>query len=233
MSLKSMLRLTLAMGLCLVLGCAKFPLSGGSDTKRLRFIIRFNSAINPNYVYIVAINDANDETGVQGGPIPVIAPPWGNGFVAGKATHFIVFGNFPGTGGGYLIYKFTDPNLVNYVPIGLPVSYVIPDFDDDTLEFEIDLAQIRPPPADAKDIFALQVNILTMDRVPTDPGDTNPKIWDAFGNSTDPLSINDYITIDVTIDRTYSNADLNIEPTGDTSLPPIDIVDFSIQIRSP
>lgn len=215
-----------------LLGCAKFP-TGGQEffTKRLHFTIEMNAPINPNYVYIVAINDGDDLTGSQGGPIPVIAPPWGNGFVAGKCTHFVSYGAFQG-GPGYLLYKFTDENLLTYVQVGLPVSYVIPDAESNRLEFEIDLSQLRPPPEDANEIKALQINILTMDRVPA-ADDTNPKFWDAFGLSTDPNSINDYITIDVRVDRIYSNSDLNIEPEGDVQDPSLDIVDWQIEIRSP
>lgn len=224
----------IALVICvLALGCARFPSGGGGIfTKRLLFTIRLAGPVNPNFVYIVAINDADDITGQNGGPIPVIARPWGNGFVAGRATHFVRYDGFL-PNGGYAVYKFTDlQNLLTYFQTGIPVNFVTPAPGDDTLFFEIDATQLRPDPNQALMIRALQVNLLTMDRVPTDPNDPNPKFWDALGDSRLPGSINDFITIDTTTDRIYRNSDLNIEPSGDTTDPGLDIVDWTIEIRT-
>lgn len=223
-------------GICillLLLGCAKFPThGGGTRTKRLKFIVKLAGPVNPNYVYVVAINDANDLTGQNGGPIPVVAPPWGNGFVAGKATHFVRYDGFQG-GGGYAIYRFTDLEfLLSWILTGIPVFFITPGQDSDELIFDLDLTQIRPNPEQALLIRALQINILTMDRVPIDPNDTRPKFWDALGDSRDPTSINDFITIDLSIDRFYRNSDTNLEPRGDVNDPSLDIVDWSIEIRT-
>lgn len=216
----------------LIPGCAKFPPGPpGGGGKRLHFRIWLDGPVNPNYVYIVAIRDGDDLTGSGGGPIPVVRPPWGNGFCAGKATHFVRYDGFQIN--GYALFQFTDlQNLLTYVQIGVPVNYVIPGPTDALLDFEIDLAQLRPPPLNPNDIQALQVNLMTMDRVPTDPHDPNPKFWDALGDSRDPSSIDDYITINVTVDRTYRNSDTNIEIRGDAPSPDLDIVDWTIQIRS-
>lgn len=221
-----------ALALFLAFGCARFPTGGGGGfTKRFRFTIRLAAPVNPQYVYIVAINDADDLTGQNGGPIPVIQRPWGNGFVAGRATHFVRYDGFL-PNGGYGVFRFTDlVNLLTYFQTGVPVNFLTPGPGDDTLFFEIDATQLRPDPMQAVLIRALQVNILTMDRVPTDPNDPNPKTWDALGDSRDPQSINDYITIDTTTNRIYRNADLQIEPPQDTPDPSLDIVDWTIEIR--
>jgi len=225
-------RILIGCGLFGRLGCAKFPDSGSQQgTRRLIFTIEMASEINPDFVYIVAIRDADDLTG-QEGPIPVIAPPWGNGFVAGKATHFVRFsGDQPS--GGYGFYRFTDTqNLSSWIFVGVPVSFQPPGAGERTLRFELDLTQLRPNPSDALNIQALQVNILTMDRVPTDPNDRDPKTWDALGNSRDINEISSYLTIFMTPDRIYRNSDSNLEPEGDTNDPRLDIVDWTIEVRS-
>jgi hypothetical protein len=212
-------------------GCARFPGGGGVFTKRVRFILRLAGPVNPNYVYIFAINDADDLTGANGGPIPVVAPPWGNGIVSGRCTHFIRYDGFL-PNGGYAIYKFTDTTLLTYFQTGIPVAFVTPAPGEDRLDVEIDLTQIEPDPVQALAIQALQINLLTMNRVITNPNDPGPKFWDALGDSTQPGSINDFITIDVTTDRIYRNSDLNLEPSGDVADPSLDIVDWTIEIRS-
>jgi hypothetical protein len=218
--------------LAFVFGCAKFPEGGGGVfTKRFRFVIRLAAPVNPNYVYIFAINDADDITGEHGGPLPVIAPPWGNGFVAGKATHFIRYDGFQ-PNGGYAVFKFVDQTLLTYFQTGIPISFTTPGPDDNFLEFEIDATQLRPNPNDALQIRALQINLLTMDRVITDPNDHGPKHWDALGDSRDPGSSEDYITIDTTGPRIYRNSDMQNEPEGDVDDPSLDIVDWTIEVRT-
>jgi hypothetical protein len=212
-------------------GCARFPEGGsGTFTKRIRVSIRLAAPVNPDYIYIVAFRDANDPTGVEG-PVPVIAPPWGNGFVAGAATHFVRYDGFL-PNGGYGIFKFTDPTLLNYFQTGIPVNFVTPGPNDVRLEFEIDATQLRPDPEQALQLLYLQVNLLTMDIAPTDPQYTGPKFWDALGDSTSPGSLNDYITIDLSTSRIYRNSEMQIEPEGDVDDPSLDIVDWTIEVRT-
>jgi hypothetical protein len=123
--------------------------------------------------------------------------------------------------------------LLTWVLVGVPVNFVTPGPDDRFLDFEIDLSQIRRPPQDPMDIQFLQINILTMDRVPTNPNDPGEKIWDAFGDSRNPGSINDYITIDIRTDRVIRNSDFpNLEPQGDVREPSLDIIDWRIEVRT-
>jgi hypothetical protein len=221
-----------AVGLILACGCAKLPNGGGgTSSRRIHFVITLDGPVNPNFVYIVAIRDANDDTGGGGGPIPVIQQPWGNGFVAGKATHFVRYDGAQPSG-GYLLNKFTDLDLLlTWIPIGVPFDFVTPNPGDNRLEFTITLSQLRP--SDPNGITSLQVNILTMDVVPNDPHYNGPKYWDAFGDSTDFNSINDYLTINVQQDRVYRNSVIQNEPRGDVSDPSLDIVDWEIDITSP
>lgn len=216
-----------------IFGCARFPSSPpGGEGRKLRFWFKLAAPVNPNFVYIVAINDRDDATGAQGGPSPVIARPWGNGFVANKATHFVRFQSTQPSG-GYSFNLFTDLlTLLSFVQTGIPLNFVTPGPGDSTIEFEISLSQLRPAPGDPNLITGLQINFLTMDRVPTDPGDTNPKYWDALGNSTSPATINDYITINAQQDRIYRNSDTQIEPQGDVQDPSLDIIDWRIEVRS-
>lgn len=230
-----MLRLFAAIAaVALASGCAKLPDGGGGgNTRRLHFIITLDGPVNPNYVYIVAIRDANDDTGGGGGPIPVIQKPWGNGFVAGKATHFVRYDGFQGNG-GYMLNRFTDlVNLLTWIPLGVPFDFVTPNPGDNRIEFTITLGQLRPPPGDPDGITGLQVNLLTMDVVPNDPDYSGPKFWDAFGDSTDFNTINDYLTINAQQDRIYRNSTLQNEPRGDVADPSLDIVDWEIQVSSP
>ena len=215
----------------LTLGCARFPEGGtGTFTKRIRVSIRLAAPVNPNYIYIFAFNDANDPTGSEG-PIPVVAPPWGNGFVSGAATHFVRYDGFL-PNGGYGVFKFTDPSLLNYFQTGIPVSFVTPGQNDVRLEFEIDATQLRPDPNEALQLLYLQVNLLTMDVAPTDPQYTGPKFWDALGDSRQPGSLNDFITIDLSTSRVYRNSEMQIEPDGDVDDPSLDIVDWTIEVRT-
>ncbi|MBV6504058.1 MAG: hypothetical protein AKCLJLPJ_02153 [Fimbriimonadales bacterium] len=222
-----------ALSVLLIAQCARFPAVPPALNKRIRITFFLDGPVNPNYVYIVALNDANDASGANGGPLPVVAPPWGNGFVAGRATHFVRYDGFQ-PNGGYSVNRFTDlQNLLSWVFVGVPVNFTTPTGNSNKIEFELDFSQLRPPPDDPNAIFALQVNLLTMDRVPTNPGDTNPKFWDALGDSTDPGSINDFITIDTTQSRIYRNSDSQLEPQGDAPDPGLDIIDWQIEVRLP
>lgn len=214
----------------LMSGCAKFPPdSSVLGTKRLVFTMTVSGQINPNYVYIFALRPSNLVNPTDTGPIPVIGPPWGNGFVAGNATYFVRWD--PTTSPAFTLYQFQDLLLTQYFAIGVPVAYTDLLPNGKTLTFQLDLTQLAPTPSAAAAYQSIQVNFLTMNRVPQ--GTTGSKAWDALGNSTDPSQINDYITIPLTSNGIYNNTRFNnLEPTNDVADPDLDISDFSVEVRS-
>lgn len=217
-----------ACGALLALGgCAKYPASGGGQAGfRLTMWMTMAGEINPNYVYIVAVNPSTTEVPTVQGPIPVISPPWGNGFVAGNATHFVRWDGFQSP--RYQIYAFRDANLLEYLPVGIPVNYIDVQPGGRRLEFEIELEQIAGT-FDPETIRALQVNFLTMNVVPQ--GSTGDKIWDALGDGRLPSQINDNVTVPMRV-GTYNNATFqDREPAGDCIDPGLDIVNWQIEIR--
>lgn len=209
-------------------GCAKFPETGtGATATRVVFTLQFDREINRNYVYVVAINPSTADSPTVQGPIPVIAPPWGNGFVAGNATHFVGF-NFliPGQ---FNIYRFRDAVLNNYEFVGVPVTTedVLPG--SNRLRFEINVAQIAQSQAEAESFRSLQVNLLSMDRVPQSG---TGKVWDALGDGRLPSQINSPVVISLRASRIYTNASFfDLEPRSDAADPDLDLVDFTIEVR--
>ena len=217
--------------LCVTLSsCAKFPASTGLiSAKRVTFTFTVDGQINPNYVYIVALRPSDLLNPIDQGPVPSIAPPWGNGFVAGNCTYFVRWD--PTTSPAYTIYQFRDAQLTQYFPMGIPVTYTDVLTGGRTIQFDLDLSQIATSPADADAYQSLQVNFLTMDRVPQ--GSTGNKVWEGLGDGNSPSQVNTWITIPLNTNGIYNNARYgNLEPKGDTPLPDIDIVDFSVSVRS-
>lgn len=212
-------------------GCAKFPDSqDDEESKRLVFTMVVEGEIDPNYVYLVAIKLSKDDNPTEEGPVPVIGPPWGNGFVAGGADVFIRWD--PLSSPRFLIYRFRDQNLINFDPVGTPaaVEEVLPGAS--RIRFELDLSQISPTPEELPDLKTMLVNFLTMDRVPQGT-DTSSKAWDALGDSRLPSEVDDFVIIPLDETGIFDNNRFNqIEVQGDTLDPDLDIVDWSIQIRT-
>ena len=121
------------IGACLLLtSCAKFPdTPDAGEGPRLIFRlkvdgkIRFgteNNVQSSPYIYMVALNPSELDNPTTQGPIPVIAPPWGNGFVAGNATHFIWWD--PTQASPFTLYKFTNADLTQWSAVGVPINAV-------------------------------------------------------------------------------------------------------------
>ena len=66
--------LLLLLSLFLV-GCAKFPATGGSNNTRIVFTMTVDGVINPDRFYFVAIRWSKDSSPRGTGPVPVIAQP--------------------------------------------------------------------------------------------------------------------------------------------------------------
>lgn len=219
-----------ALALCLF-GCAKIPPGAGvAVTKRVTFSYTMVNPINQSFVYIVALRPSTLTNPTDQGPVPVVAPPWGNGFVAGNVNYFVKWDFTQPPQSQAQIFQFADANLINYFATGVPISFAVSP-DGRTLTFRLDLAQIAPDLATANSYQSVQVNFLTMNTVPQ--GNSGSKTWDALGDGRIPSQINTWVTIPLRTSGTYNNTTLGfIEPTGDCPDPALDISDWSVQVVS-
>jgi hypothetical protein len=219
----------------LTVSCARLPDGGfGAASTRLIFRVRMKGAINPNFVYMVALRPSNEVNPPELGPIPVIAPPWGNGFVAGEVTHFVQWSDFLSP--KYQIFEFREgTDLIEFRPIGVPVLFSDVGAGATEIEFELNLDQLADPPADAVNFRSLQINFLTMDRIPQ--GSVGTKNWDALGDGRLPQEINSPITVPLRISGIYNNQTLqfiDLEPEGDViqaNDPALDIIEWEVEVR--
>lgn len=221
---------------CLMLsGCAKFPSTGtAGQTKRLLFRMTTAAPLRTGldggglpYVYVVALRLSTDPNPVDQGPIPIVIPG-GNGIVAGNATHFILWN--PLASPQYTIYRFTSSTLEQWTPVGTPINYQPVQNGDSELFFELDMSQLVPA-EEVDGIQSIQANFLTMNAIQTGGGG---RIWDALGDSTNPAEVNRYFQFQPRTSFEYTNANQgNIEPTGDTTDPQLDIANWSIEVRLP
>ena len=211
------------------LGCAKFPTVASSDfTKRLVFTMTVDTQLRTGleeggsglpYVYIIALRLSTDANPIDDGPLPVVVPG-GNGFVAGNATHYILWN--PLASPSYQIWQFQDATLEISFQTGVPISSLPISQGDRTLQFEIDLGQLVLP-ADVDLYKSVQVNFLTMNSTATSGGG---RLWDALGDGRIPTEINNYFLLPLNSADTYSNTNTGSnEPLGtsptrtSTSLP--------------
>ncbi|MEN3002673.1 MAG: hypothetical protein ABDI19_12660 [Armatimonadota bacterium] len=214
----------------LVAGCARFPPTPAeAGVRRLVIEMEVAGRIRPEYTYFVLFNLSNDPTG-QRGPVPVVRPPWGNGFAAGAFTHFMRYDALQPQG-GYGLYRVVDgTNLSVFQYLGTPRLSEPVGAHSNRLRFEIDLIQFIPDPNEARATIYIQVNFITTDRVPLDPNDPTPKVWDALGDSR--VEINRYLNLRIDQNRIFRNGDTGIEVAGDVADPDLDIVDWRIEVRT-
>lgn len=210
--------------------CARFPdtpTAGG--VRRIVVEVQVAGRIRPDYHYFVLFNLSNDPTG-QSGPVPVVAPPWGNGFAAGAFTHFMRFDNLQPSG-GYALYRVQpNTNLSVSQYLGAPRFSEPVGAESSRLRFEIDLIQLIPNPVNAQQMRFIQLNIVATDRIPIDPNDLTPKVVDALGDPA--LGVSQYLNLRTDQNRIVRNADTNLEPRGDAPDPDLDIVDWRVEVRA-
>lgn len=223
----------------LAAGCARFPSTPPGEGSKLVVItmtvagkLRTGQEEGSGglpYVYMVALRPSFEANPIEQGPIPVIGPPWGNGFVAGTVTHFVWWN--PQTLPRYQLYRFRDNLLNEYFVIGTPINFAEVPPEGRTLSFTLDLRQLVSDPNDVTRLQSLQLNFLTMDRIAQSG---NSKAWDALGNSRDPLEINSPVTIPLRSPGVFDNRRAGfLEPEGDTADPDLDIIDWSVEVRIP
>ena len=139
-------------------GCANAP-EIGTQGARLIVSMQFAGTVNPNYQYFFLVRNGNDDVGVNG-PIPVVEPPYGNGFATGSNTQtagftdFVVYGISRQLGtGGYGVYHLPggiagDPNRGIFDPRGIPEVIHAPTTQNPALlRFEIGMCRFTDNPA--------------------------------------------------------------------------------------
>ena len=213
----------------LLAGCAKFPDTGVAvNDTRMIFRMTVAGTLRSDYVYIVAINASNDLNPTTVGPQPIVTYPSSNGFVAGGVTHFVRWD--PLQSRAYLLYRFTDPNLVSFREVAIPITSVDVGAGGRTLQFELSTLQLADTPALAAQLQSLQVNFLTRNRVSLASGQGT--VFDALGDTRLASEVNQYIRIPLVTSGVYDNSRFNLlEPSGDTPDPDLDITDFSVEVR--
>lgn len=226
-----------ALGLVLAAGCARYPSTGGGTaTTRLTFTSNFDGPVRFGtesgaagipYIYMVAINTSAEVNPTTQGPVPIIAPPWGNGFVAGGVTHF-VWWDPTQSSAQYTLYRFVDSTLQQWTSVGIPVNVDVASPGDSRLRFEVDLAQIEPDPVLRAQIRSIQVNFLAMDRIPQSG---TSKAWEGLGDGRLPSEVNTWITVPIVSDRLVNNSNAGlIEPRADQVEPALDLVDWQVEV---
>lgn len=205
-------------------GCARFPANNTQVTgKQIIVTMTVAGQINTNYHYYVAFDTSGQPAP---GPLPVVGPPWGNGWGTGNITSYVVFdANQPQ--GGYGVFRMVPgTNLLNNVYVGPPVSSSIPPQGANRLQFTIDLGQLATPTTTVDQIDIVNVNFITTDVVPIDPNFPGPKFFDGLGPSG-----SDFVQISIKNNQGNNNARTPIESAGDVRVPDLDIIDWSIEVR--
>jgi hypothetical protein len=228
--------LAAALSLC---QCAKFPSGGGANFgKRLTFSVTFAADMHLStdnaYYYFILIDADNN---AQDGPLPVISPPWGNGFAAGHYTHFVSVGRFnadraAGALTDCVLWSMLDPghDLTLMKPVRVVSTSTV---SGPTITFEIYTSDLGIDLTTAGTYVPVQINFIATDRIPVAPNDLD-KHWDSLGDGG-LGQYTSYLNLNITENGTHDNGGL--EPTGDVEPgpypePALDIKDFSITVRS-
>ena len=225
-------RLLLLGALALLAGCAKFPAgAAATNDTRLIFSMTVAGAVRSDYVYIVALRTSEDPNPDSPGPTPVVTYPSANGFVAGQATHYVRWD--PLQSRAYILYRFSDTGLTAWREVGIPITQI--DVAGDgakKLGFELSTRQLADTVEGAGRLQSVQVNFLTMNKTAQQSG--TGRVIDALGDTRLASEVNQFVRIPLTTSGIYDNARFNdLEPTGDTPDPDLDIADWSIEIRRP
>lgn len=194
------------------------------------------------------------------GPIPVADVGSKNGFVAGSPTNFVEYNE--GLAERYQISRFAtkaeapDPSDDNPINLGAitqtGVVYLTNNVDPrpsanggasygDTLGFELDLRDLTLNDATARTAVAIQFNILAMSYA-VGAGNTGDRVMDALGNQRTTTTFNAFVNnVSLLSSRIYRDADRggDEELENDTfsingrTLPSVDIVDWTLEVRRP
>jgi hypothetical protein len=102
--------------------------------------------------------------------------------------------------------------------------YLQEPVNGDTLSFALDLDTLGT----ASQVQNLEVNFIATDKLIFDPNSTEQKTYDALGPPGDPY----FVSISTKFSFTYDNQLSSVlEEQGDCSIPALDIVDWSLEVR--
>jgi hypothetical protein len=250
--LRHLVPLALLTGVFCLPGCAKAP-SGVTGTSGTQLIVSMtvSGKIRSDYYYFVLFNPITTPA-ASTGPVPVVAPPWGNGFAAGAFTAYLRYdGSQPYS--NYGIYTVVaGSNLLQSQGPGAPTQYTPVQQDPgtgqltgNTIQFQIPLSQIAATSGlTVSQIQYVQVNFVATNRIPVNPTDTTPKLFDALGDPRTSGGLNDPVTLAVTQAGLFQNSNqITPESSGDVGEfvngsfqsnedPDLDITNWTIEVRT-
>jgi len=242
----------------LLAGCAKAPNSGiTSPTSGPQLLITMTVAgrINSSYYYYFLFNvNPNQSSSIVTGPVPVVAPPYVNGFAAGAFTNYVEYNQGVPGGTGFGFYTI-DAALRQTKYLGSSGYLVTSQAPGSTISFQLPLAFLATAAVTVDQIQNLQVNFVTTNTVQVVGNDFDtPKYFDAF--YPQDQSGNSFVNIPVRLTAggpiqqlNYLNADRNIERGGDVAqyvsgfpvvvsgvqngvtIADLDITDFTIRLN--
>lgn len=243
----------------LLAGCAKGPSSGITSPisgPQLLVTMTVAGRINPGYYYYVLFN-VNDTPSQSNsgptGPVPVVAPPYVNGFAAGAFTNYIEYNQGVPGGTGFGFYSI-DAALRQPNYLGSSGYLVSSQVSGGTLSFQLPLARLATSAITVDQIQTLQINFVTTNTVQIVPDSLTPKYFDAL--YPPDQSGNNFVNIRVrntpggpVQQLNSSNTDTNIEGSSDVAqyvngfptlvsgvqngvtTPDLDIIDFTIRLN--
>lgn len=216
-------------------GCAKFPATPPTIGKQVVLTMRVQGRINPidslnpslrRHYFIAIDHDGDPNTG----PWAVAYPPYGgNGWVTSQdaarsigVTHFVQYD--AANPSGYIYGFVPSSNFLLTTAPQPPIRYELLD-GGSTLRFTIDLSQIGTASIPADQITQLDINFITTNQLAINPNDYyQNRQFDGLG----PIG-QDYVTVDTSIDRLYSDYDVDAIPVTD---PDLDITYWSVQVQT-
>lgn len=213
-------------------GCAKSPPGGvsGIVSNRLVFDWIVQGFVRDQYYYYVAIDD--DENSSTG-PIPVIGPPFGNGWGTGSFTLSVEY-----HAGQYrLLQHVKNPDGTlsagTVVPTGLINAVPPRQLGGDEFQFELDINQLIAQ-GFLRDARTLDINFIITDQINVNPN-AGFKTFDGLGRAG-----NVYVTIPFQVNGTFDNGTTGAEAEDIQDVvncfqidgcPDLDIADWSIEVQ--
>lgn len=170
----------------LLAGCAKAPSSGiTSPTSGPQLLVTMTVAgvINSGYYYFVLFNVNNTPSANNSGPtepVPIVAPPYVNGFAAGAFTNYVEYNQGVPGGTGFGFYSI-DSRLTTPNYLGSTGYLVTSQVTGSTLSFQLPLARLATAAVPVDQIQTLQINLVATNTVQVVGNDfSTPKYFDAL-----------------------------------------------------